>query len=945
MTDAEKVYEEWLSDPYFDEDTKRELRDIAGDEKEITDRFYRSLTFGTGGLRGVIGAGTNRMNIYTVRLATQGLANYIISQGGQEKGVAIAYDSRRMSPEFSMEAALVLNANGIRTYRFDSLRPTPELSYAVRYLHCIAGIVVTASHNPREYNGYKVYWEDGAQITPPHDRNILEEVGRVTSFAEVKTMSRVDAEEAGLYHTIGQEIDDAYISEIRSLSIHPDVIRAQASSFKIAYTPLHGTGNIPVCRVLRELGFTQVFVEPSQEIADGNFPTVAYPNPEDPKAWELVLKLAEEKDADIVLATDPDADRLGVYAKDAKTGEYRSFTGNMSGILIAEYILREKKKLGIMPERPALIETIVSTDMAKPLAREYNTDIIEVLTGFKYIGEQIKKFEETGENSYVFGFEESYGCLPGTYARDKDACAAVMMLCEAAAFYKAEGKTLCDAMEDLYRKYGYYKEGLTSIEWKGAEGSELIKALMEDLRSAPADRIGGCEVLAVRDYASGVRTELAEQSRTPTGLPKSDVLYYELSGNAWCCVRPSGTEPKIKFYYGVCGKNANDADERLERLCKDLMDLTKKKPAFVPNLRLHGRIDRQAVRKEGGFPLFWAGSGAEFLFTGTDLSLDLQASFTKMEPWIAAELNGAPIIRMPLSRGINRISLLRGMTPGVAKHIRLFKETQPVFEDDEHFLCLTAIHADGGEFLPLPDSRYRLEFVGDSLTSGEGVIGARSETDWVPALFSASRTWARMASDLIGADFHVISQSGWGIRSGWENDPGHALPKYYSQVCGISKSPEGKKYGSDRKYDFSDWQADAVIINLGANDVGAMDSPEWTGEDGETFCQRNTPESLLLLENAVFSFLSEIRSMNPHAKIVWAYGMLGEMLSLQIKNAIDRYRRENNDPNVWYLSLPQATEETMGSREHPGYACHEAAARVTAGLLREILNCKDTDNN
>ena len=343
-----------------------------------------------------------------------------------------------------------------------------------------------------------------------------------------------------------------------------------------------------------------------------------------------------------------------------------------------------------------------------------------------------------------------------------------MMLCEAAAFYKAEGKTLCDAMEDLYRKYGYYKEGLTSIEWKGAEGSELIKALMEDLRSAPADRIGGCEVLAVRDYASGVRTELAEQSRTPTGLPKSDVLYYELSGNAWCCVRPSGTEPKIKFYYGVCGKNANDADERLDRLCKDLMDLTKKKPAFVPNLRLHGRIDRQAVRKEGGFPLFWAGSGAEFLFTGTDLSVDLQASFTKVEPWIAAELNGAPIIRMPLSRGINRISLLRGMTPGVAKHIRLFKETQPVFEDDEHFLCLTAIHADGGEFLPLPDSRYRLEFVGDSLTSGEGVIGARSETDWVPALFSASRTWARMASDLIGADFHVISQSGWGIRSGWE---------------------------------------------------------------------------------------------------------------------------------------------------------------------------------
>lgn len=574
LTEAEKVYEQWLSDPYFDEETKRELREIAGNEEEITDRFYRCLTFGTGGLRGVIGAGTNRMNIYTVRLATQGLANYIISQGGREKGVAIAYDSRRMSPEFSMEAALVLNANGIRTYRFDSLRPTPELSYAVRYLHCIAGIVVTASHNPREYNGYKVYWEDGGQITPPHDRNILEEVARVASHADVKTMTYGDAKKAGLYHTIGQEIDDAYIAEVRSLSIHPDVIRAQAPSFKIAYTPLHGTGNIPVRRVLRELGFTQVFVEPSQEIADGNFPTVSYPNPEDPKAWELVLKLAKDVDADIVLATDPDADRLGVYAKDTKTGEYRSFTGNMSGILIAEYILREKTKLGIMPEKPALVETIVSTDMAKPLAREYNTDLIEVLTGFKYVGEQIREFDETGNNSYIFGLEESYGCLAGTYTRDKDACAAVMMLCEAAAFYKAEGKTLCDVMEDLYRKYGYYKEGQTNIERKGAEGSEMIRALMENLRNAPAGTIGGYKVLAVRDYESGIRTDLADHSMRPTGLPKSNVLYYELAENAWCCVRPSGTEPKIKLYYGVCGKSSEDADESLKRLQKDLLCLT-----------------------------------------------------------------------------------------------------------------------------------------------------------------------------------------------------------------------------------------------------------------------------------------------------------------------------------------------------------------------------------
>lgn len=569
---AMEAYKEWLEDDYFDEATKQELREVK-DEKEIEDRFYKSLEFGTGGLRGVIGAGTNRMNIYTVRQATQGLANYILSQNGQEKGVAIAYDSRIMSPEFSKEAALTLNANGIRTYRFESLRPTPELSFAVRELKCIAGIVITASHNPREYNGYKVYWEDGAQITPPHDKNILEKVAQVTSFSEVKTMSEEEAKEKGLYLEIGQEMDDRYMEEIRALSIHPEVIKEQAENIKIVYTPLHGTGNVPVRRVLKELGFTQVIVVPEQEKPNGNFPTVAYPNPEDEKAWELALKLAKKEDADLVLATDPDADRLGVYAKDSKSGEYVSFTGNMSGMLIAEYMLREKKATGTMPENPALVETIVTTDMAKVLAADYGVALIEVLTGFKYIGEQIKFFDETGSHHYVFGLEESYGCLPGTYARDKDACAAVMMLCEMAAFYKAQGKTMIDAMEDLYQKYGYFKEGLTSVTLKGMDGLKKIKELMEHMRNTPKESLGGRKVLAVRDYLTDIRKDMVSGATESTGLPKSDVLYYELEENGWCCARPSGTEPKIKFYYGVKGDSASDSEEKLELLKEDLLKM------------------------------------------------------------------------------------------------------------------------------------------------------------------------------------------------------------------------------------------------------------------------------------------------------------------------------------------------------------------------------------
>ena len=567
-----ETYEMWCTDPYFDDKTKEELRNLAGDEKEIEDRFYRQLEFGTGGLRGMIGAGTNRMNIYTVRQATQGLANYILAQNGQDKGVAIAHDSRIMSPEFAREAALCLNANGIKTYLFESLRPTPELSFAVRELGCISGIVITASHNPREYNGYKVYWEDGAQITPPHDKNILAEVAKVTEFSMVKTMEEDAARAEDLFNIIGTDFDDKYISQLKKQSIHPEIIPEMAKDMKIVYTPFHGTGNIPVRRVLRELGFTQIYVVEEQKKPDGTFPTVPYPNPEDENAWILAMKLAKEVDADIVLATDPDADRLGVHAKDTKTGEYISFTGNMSGMLIAEYILRERTKTGTMPENPALVETIVTTDMAKAVAAEYNTALVEVLTGFKYIGEQIHHFDETGAHHYVFGLEESYGCLAGTYARDKDAPVAVMMLCEVAAYYKKQGKTLWDAMLDMYEKYGYYKEGLATVTLKGIDGFQKIQAMMDDFRQNPPKKLGDFEVLAYRDCKEDVRKDLATGKTESTGLPASNVLYYELEDNAWCCVRPSGTEPKIKFYFGVKGTSLEDASEKLEGLRKAMTE-------------------------------------------------------------------------------------------------------------------------------------------------------------------------------------------------------------------------------------------------------------------------------------------------------------------------------------------------------------------------------------
>lgn len=578
MDDYKKIYEEWLANPYFDQAARDELKAIADDENEIKERFYTELEFGTAGLRGVIGAGLNRMNIYTVRKATQGLANYILKVGGQDRGVAIAYDSRRMSPEFSDEVARCLAANGIKAYRFESLRPTPELSFAVRKLGCIAGINITASHNPPEYNGYKVYWEDGAQITPPHDTGITAEVKAITDLTTTKTMDKTAAEAAGLYVTIGAEIDDAYIAELKKQVKNPEAIAAEGKNLKIVYTPLHGTGNIPARRVLKELGFENVYVVPEQELPDGEFPTVSYPNPEAKEAFALALKLAEEKDADLVLATDPDADRLGVYVKDTKSGQYITLTGNMSGCLLADYEISQMKEKngGKLPEDGALIKTIVTSNLADAIAEYYGVRLIEVLTGFKYIGQQILNFETTGKGTYLFGFEESYGCLIGTHARDKDAIVATMALCEAAAYYKTKNMTLWDAMIAMYDRYGYYKDDVKSITLKGIEGLAKIQEIMETLRNNTPEKIGGYEVLSARDYKKDTIRDMKTGEVKPTGLPSSNVLYYDLPDNAWLCVRPSGTEPKVKFYLGVKGASLEDADALAESLGAEVMAMIDK---------------------------------------------------------------------------------------------------------------------------------------------------------------------------------------------------------------------------------------------------------------------------------------------------------------------------------------------------------------------------------
>ena len=574
--DYREIYKEWLDNPYFDDATKAELKAIADDEKEIEERFYMDLEFGTAGLRGIIGAGTNRMNVYTVRKATQGLANYIASVGGQAKGVAIAYDSRRMSPEFADEAALCLAANGIKAYVFESLRPTPELSYAVRRLGCIAGINITASHHPPEYNGYKVYWEDGAQITPPHDKGIMDEVKKVTDYATVKTMPKDKAQEAGLYAVIGADIDDPYIEELKSLVLRKDCIDAVAEDMTIVYSPLHGTGNIPVRRVLKELGFANVYVVPEQELPDGEFPTVSYPNPESEEAFQLGLKLGKEKNADLILATDPDADRLGVYVKDSKTGEYHSLTGNMSGCLIGDYIIGQRKEKGDLPTDGAFIKSIVSTNMADAIAKYYGIALVEVLTGFKFIGQKILEFEKTGKGTYLFGMEESYGCLTGTYARDKDAVVASMALCEAAAYYKTKNMTLWDAMLAMYERYGYYKDDVKAITLKGIEGLEKIQEIMNTLRADAPAEIGGYKVTSARDYKEGSIRSMETGEVAPTGLPSSNVLYYDLTDDAWVCVRPSGTEPKVKFYYGVKGESLEDADEKSEKLGQEVLEMIEK---------------------------------------------------------------------------------------------------------------------------------------------------------------------------------------------------------------------------------------------------------------------------------------------------------------------------------------------------------------------------------
>ena len=568
-------YKKWCESPEFDEETKKELLEIKENEAEIEDRFYKELEFGTAGLRGVIGAGTNRMNKYTVGKATQGLANYIVSQGTQEKGVAISYDSRRMSKEFSLQTALILCANGIKAYLFENLRPVPELSFAVRNLGCTAGVMITASHNPPKYNGYKVYWDDGAQIVSPRDKDIIGEVRKIQKFDEIKSISKEEAISKGLLNYVGTEMDDKYLEALKKCIINPDIMKEEGKNLKVVYTPLHGTGNTITERLLKELGMSNVYVVPEQKEPDGEFPTVDYPNPEDKKAFKLALDLAEKVDADVVLATDPDADRLGIFAKDTKTGEYKEYTGNMSALLIAEYRISQMKEKGILPADGMFLTTIVSSELAKAVAKEYKLECIEVLTGFKNIGTVMRKAEENKDKTYVFGFEESYGCLIGDYARDKDGIAAVMALCEAACYYKSKNKTLWDAMIDIYEKYGYYKETQVAIVREGAQGAQEIKDMMTKMRKSNIEKIGDYKVLTFKDIEEDISKDMKTGEITKTGLPKSNVLYYALEDDSWCCIRPSGTEPKIKLYMGIKANTNEEANKKLEELKNAMLEIIK----------------------------------------------------------------------------------------------------------------------------------------------------------------------------------------------------------------------------------------------------------------------------------------------------------------------------------------------------------------------------------
>ncbi len=575
---SREEYLRWRDDPFFDEETRRKVSMLG--EREIGDAFSSELCFGTGGLRGKLGVGTNRMNVYTVGRASQGLADYLNAQG-ERGGVVIAYDCRNFSSRFALDSALIFAANGIKAYLFESLRPTPELSFAVREKHASAGVVITASHNPPEYNGYKVYLSDGGQIVPPYDSRIIACVNSGKDFSAVRRISREEAQNRGLFEIIGEETDERYLSAIESL--FPESA-AKSESLKIVYTPLHGTGTVPVLRILSDLGF-HVFPVKEQTVPDGNFPTVVLPNPEDPRAYEYALKTAKEVGADLILATDPDADRLGVLVRDRNSGQYLPLSGNMSGILIADYILSRRAEAGQLPERRrdgALVTTIVSSKMARPIADAYGLTLIETLTGFKYIGEQIEKFEraraenggktdaEKGAFEFEFGFEESYGSLFGTYTRDKDAVAAAAAVCEAAEYYSARGETLWDRMLALYEKYGYYEENLKSYHL-GGEGTERVETVMGKLRSETPKSLGGMRVAAVSDYLEGTRTDCATGAREILTLPKSNVFYLELEEDGWCCVRPSGTEPKIKFYFGVRGESRTHALIKIEKLTADLL--------------------------------------------------------------------------------------------------------------------------------------------------------------------------------------------------------------------------------------------------------------------------------------------------------------------------------------------------------------------------------------
>ena len=567
IKECEAKAQAWLSSPYYDEETKAEIREMMQNEDKtaLIDAFYQNLEFGTGGLRGIMGAGTNRMNKYIVGMATQGFANYLLKAFPEDKqlSVVVGHDCRNNGRLFAETVAAIFSANGIKVYLFESLRPTPEVSFAIRHLHAQAGVNVTASHNPKEYNGYKAYWEDGAQVLAPHDKGIIDEVNKV-KMEDVKQQAVPE-----LIEIIGGEVDYDYMQAVHEAMIDQDVILRQ-KDLNIVYSAMHGAGRVIVPLCLRSWGFQNIHVVPEQMVIDGDFPTVSYPNPEAKEAFELGLALAKEKNADLVLATDPDADRLGVYVKDTKSGEYIPLTGNMSGSLLCEYVLSQKQASGKIPADGQVVKSIVTTNLVDAVAKNYGAELIEVLTGFKWIGKQVLKNEQEGKGTYLFGMEESYGCLAGTHARDKDAVVAVMCLCEVAAWCKKHGKTLYDMMLEIYEKYGYYKETQYAITLKGIDGSKQIAAIMDKLRSNPPKKFGELDVVRVRDYEKDVITELATGKTYPTGLPKSNVLYFDLTNDSWCCARPSGTEPKIKFYMGVKGTSLEDAQNKVEALTAEV---------------------------------------------------------------------------------------------------------------------------------------------------------------------------------------------------------------------------------------------------------------------------------------------------------------------------------------------------------------------------------------